>query len=516
MGKIDNSLTWWDGASGAEAIPHHGHRGRLRGIAFSPRGNHVTTLAGDAQVITWDATTGALLRRLSLAEGDRSIFLFNRLSLSADGSLAAGIDGKDDRLRFWDLTTGKVARQVDIELWSSLNVDFSVTGAAIVARSVQGGAICWDSVTGRERGRIDPGSTVRSGEFALSPDGSLFARSFVDYDAETKRASGVNDVLGLPGARKLYALQHPTNSFFPALAFSTDGRLLAGAVNASVRNRGEHFVQLFDTRAGGEVKRLCPVQHDAKGLVSALVFAPDGRTLALALHMGQGGSETIIAVWELASGGLRHMFRGRQGRIEALAISADGATLASGGSDATVLLWETSGRPAAPAPLSPEALQAAWSDLASPDAGTGFRALGRLLGTPAQAVALLKQHLKPVAPVDVDETQVPRWLSELDSSDFARRDAARRSLAALGRRAEPALRKAQMVESTLEHRRQVESLLKLIDAQALSLREARALEVLERLREPESAAILASLAAGDASALLTHEARRVLARLRHE
>jgi WD40 repeat protein len=71
-------------------------------------------------------------------------------------------------------------------------------------------------------------------------------------------------------------------------------------------------------------------------LVSRLVFSPDGQTLAIS-HWG-GGSPHL---WNPASGQSRVAEGdGHKNNITALGFSADGKTLATGGNDKTIKLWD--------------------------------------------------------------------------------------------------------------------------------------------------------------------------------
>ncbi len=66
----------------------------------------------------------------------------------------------------------------------------------------------------------------------------------------------------------------------------------------------------------------------------AIALAPDGKTLA------SGGEDRLIRLWDVASGLEGRRLEGHQASVRALAFSPDGKLLASGGLDSHLHLWE--------------------------------------------------------------------------------------------------------------------------------------------------------------------------------
>ena len=98
-----------------------------------------------------------------------------------------------------------------------------------------------------------------------------------------------------------------------------------------------------------------------------------------------------------------------------------------------------------------------WDDLASDDPATRARAVAALEAAGSQAVAFLRQRLKPVA---ADARRINALIEQLDSPQFAQRRQATEELEYLDRIAQPQLEKALASKPPLEVRRRVEHLLK--------------------------------------------------------
>src|SRR5262249_14386607 len=176
-------------------------------------------------------------------------------------------------------------------------------------------------------------------------------------------------------------------------ALSPDGRTLAEAGTLVEMATG-----------GGRGLRTGP-RHKVCGLA----FSPDGRTLAT------GGEDGTVCLWDLPSGKELGRFGkavdpSRGAWVLAVAFSPDGRTLVSGGLDiakggripSTAHIWDVSritGRQREVAERSAAELEADWKDLAG-DSVAGYAALGRLVSSPAGAVAFLGKQLQSVKPVD--------------------------------------------------------------------------------------------------------------------
>ena len=183
-------------------------------------------------------------------------------------------------------------------------------------------------------------------------------------------------------------------------------------------------------------------------------------------------------------------------------------------STAFLLLLATAPILADPVPdAKPDAdLEAAWAVLGGPE---GRKATLVFLQDAARTVPFLAARLQPAR---ADEARITALVVALDADSFETREAASSELRALGRLAEPALRKA-LGSASAEVRERAQVLLDAMESggepppEGPLLRDVRAVQLLGLLDTPESRTLLERMAAGAPGALQTDEARRSLDRL---
>lgn len=133
-----------------------------------------------------------------------------------------------------------------------------------------------------------------------------------------------------------------------------------------------------------------------------------------------------------------------------------------------------------------------------------------------RSVPFLCGRLRPIPKEDAP--RIRRLLAELDSEQFAVRDAAMKALQKMEDVAHPALRQALKDAPSLERRRRIQSLLT-VEWPVRSpekLRQIRAVMVLEQIGDAEARRLLTRLASGAEGARQTREAKAALGRLTPE
>jgi WD40 repeat protein/predicted Ser/Thr protein kinase len=272
-------------------------------------GGHTDAFRG---LEAWDLETGRRLWQVSRKEG------VNQLSCSAGGTYFLVI-GEDDQGVIWDAKE----RGHPLFGWpqpfgavSSLAI--SADERTVAAGDRDGGVRLWDVATRRLRARYhwQTNPIVR---LAFSPDGrSLAAASSagVVYQMDVTAAN-------VPEVLQPELVPKPTDHRVPPV-WSPDGKTLAVAFD-------DNTVRLLDVPTG---KVRAVLRGSRNFSVSALAFAPDGRTLATVAF-----PERVARLWDTADAQPKGVTAPQEAPIEGLAFSPDGRRLATG-AVGTVRFWD--------------------------------------------------------------------------------------------------------------------------------------------------------------------------------
>ncbi|MFI9172568.1 nSTAND1 domain-containing NTPase [Streptomyces lincolnensis] len=292
-------------------LPHPGHQAMLWSAGLSDDGRFLASSDVVGRALVWDVRHRRMMHRI-----DDLPEKLHAVAMSPDGRRFAGV-GEKGGLWLWDTRSGRRLAHTAAESPGPPALgalEFSRDGRIV---ALAGAGIQLRLTDGLKK-TDSPASTPRLAGLALHPDGKTVAGAGWDESVHVwqRSADGFD--------RAPLRLDTGTEDVFDA-DFSRDGALLA----AAGRNGTVRLWRTSDWQPAGELKG-----HN--GEVWRLAFRQDGRVLASA------GEDEQILLWDVQARRRLASLDGHSASVHSVSFSRDGL-LASGGSDRTAALWDTTG-----------------------------------------------------------------------------------------------------------------------------------------------------------------------------
>lgn len=282
----------------------------VRSLVFDGDGKRLGVLTADGSVSVWDLSRG-VGRSLPTTGVEQE----HCGAFSPDGNiLAAGRDGESVVLYNPRTGVGRPLIDPDRVTVGAKCLAFAPDGRSLAVGHGHGRISIWDVSTRRLRSMLR-GHVEVVGSLAYGPDSEILASSGGDRTVRLWDLDTGDLVRSIPDQPGMYVAL--------AIGRARDRRLLA---MADLYHSG---VRLWDLDEGRERPPLLGARHS----LHAVAISPDGRAVAAADYCGN------IRTWDLNTGRLDPVSMVHPG-TRALAFAPDRHTLATGGFDGVIHLWD--------------------------------------------------------------------------------------------------------------------------------------------------------------------------------
>jgi WD40 repeat protein len=317
-------------AGANECLTLAGHRVSVPGIAFSPDGTRLASVAKDRTVAMWDSSSGQRIR-----EGDRLLPSPGQaVCFSPDGALLATADWDTPTVQLWDAESGRqLLLLTDAAMpltWALQFVPDPVRGLLLV-RSSGNDLGFWHigttrAVKDRESGAVHWISSrplIASAGLVAAPDGRRIAfHAAIRTSKPWEHCTTLQD----PLAEKPPLTLPPSAPSVQPMLFTPDGQSVAVLTTGS-------RVAVFDA-ATGELRRSFAIAgSNTEG--RQIVLSQTGRWLAVTSPSKRG-----VDIHDFATGELRYSLPDREGTGYWLAWQPKESRLAIARDNGDIALWD--------------------------------------------------------------------------------------------------------------------------------------------------------------------------------
>ncbi len=332
--------TWlYDANTSKEIALLTAHIGRVNSVAFSPDSKSLATVNNNYLIYLWDVITRE--HKATLPGGARYI------TYSPDGKTLAGSSGT--YITLWDIETQQQIRKIQARSYS--RILFSPDGKTLASSDVDDKLRLWDIETGKNIHTLTMNATVDK-SIAFSPDGRLIAGS-------PKFTIRLWDPITGKHVKTLSGHTYPVH----ALVFTPDGKTL-------ISGSGDKTIRIWDLRTGKEKTTLTghkwavdslAISPDSLTIASAsfdgtirfwdLQSGEQKSTIRQAHHshhatlstdgsmLATDSNEDVI-IWDTLTGKRKSLLTGFTDGLFSLSFSQD-ASVIFGNSKAESMIWET-------------------------------------------------------------------------------------------------------------------------------------------------------------------------------
>lgn len=314
--EIKTGKSWW--LDGRPSV--------VKTIAFSPDGNYLAVAGSDKNIYIFDAANHVLSK--TLAGHTRPI---SSVSFSPDGKTLLS-SAEHELIKVWNWREGKFLQDIKSEedIFGVQKVTFSPDGKYFLTTSDRTEFRLWDSRALKLIRKFKTPENYESsgGEMTIGYDGVPISSVLFSKDGKrilSSHADGTLRIWGINQGKQLKSFKLGEEASF--IQVSPDDKTVIAAVGKS----DELQLKLFDAQNG---KVITEFADEETNYLEALSLSPNGKNFATSDISGD------VLLWAVnQTKPLREMDIGFSGD-DAIAFSPDGKTLAVGGRNQNLFLFD--------------------------------------------------------------------------------------------------------------------------------------------------------------------------------
>ena len=295
------------------------HSDWVRCLCFTPDGEKLVSGSFDKTIKLWQLETGEVIH--TLVDHPKGVFA---LAVSPDGKLLAS-GSWDEMIKLWDLEAGKLLHNLTEHNASVRSLAISSDSQTLVSGSFDQTIKLWHLPDGTVTKTIANDESIAA--IALSPNGKFLASTGDD---------GIVKLWSLTTGESMIELIGNKHCIGSMMIDPSSQTIAAGTTNGYV------ILWKLENNENGQKQQIKPLQaiKAHAGQINACVFSPDG------LYLITGSVDGKAKVWYKDEDlnfrdKARSILKGDPGRsVMSVAIDPQGKTIAVGGADGTIQLWQ--------------------------------------------------------------------------------------------------------------------------------------------------------------------------------
>ena len=331
----------WHADTPPTIVSHLEHTRMVRILFFMQGGKTlVSGYGGKSGIVFWDVAQKQALRTLRTSYGRRALS-------PCEEMLATAVGENGETIEVLRVASGTPITTLTKHQRYVTALAFSPTGEHLVSGDEDGNLSVWSVEPWREL-REFIGHTNRIAAVAFHPNDPRVITTSHDRTARVWDFKSGEYLASLPLAEEsdvsLYrgdqrqirrilnrlSQGYSHKSTPRSITFSPSGDIIAGGLHREIR--------LWD--ATTYETRMAIIPPDTCQQPNVVIFSPCGRYLVSGSWWQEGQEKVSIRLWEVSTGENIATFWSHPTDIQDLAFSSDGALLASGSFDGTILLWD--------------------------------------------------------------------------------------------------------------------------------------------------------------------------------